>query len=128
MSFILELFFLIYANSNHKYNTEKFLYRKARHITANWVFTVSEKKTLKNILHMNNFFITEHFIELTDLVINMKIYIIQMNSLQYNKKYNNVYNILSLNYHDFTDIFQAAKKQSLSEKNSHDYVIDLKLR
>ena len=79
---------------------------------------------LKNVLHMNNLFITEHFIESANLMINMKI---KINSLQYNKGYNNIYNILSLKYHDFTDIFQAAEKQSLSEKSSHDHVIDLEL-
>ena len=52
---------------------------------------------------------------------------IKLSSLQYNKKYNNVYNILSLKYHNFADIFQTAEKQSLSEKSSHDHVIDLEL-
>ena len=126
--FVLRLPFLVNANLNHEYNTGKFLWRKVRYITAHWVFTVSEKKTLKNILHMNNFFITEHFIELIDLVINMKKYTLQINSLWYNKKYDNVYNSLSSKYHDFTDIFQTAEKQSLSERDSHDHVIDLKLR
>ena len=74
---------------------------------------------------MNNLFITEHFIELTDLMINMKI---KLSLLQYDKEYNNVYNILSLKYHDFADIFQTAEKQSLSVRGSHDHVIDLKLR
>ena len=74
---------------------------------------------------MNNLFITEHFIELINLMINMKI---KLSSLQYNKEYDNVYNILSLKYHDFADIFQAAEKQSLSVRGSHDHVIDLKLR
>ena len=53
---------------------------------------------------------------------------IKLSSLQYNKEYNNVYNILSLKYHDFADIFQTAEKQSLSVRDSHDHVIDLKLR
>ena len=73
---------------------------------------------------MNNLTITEHFIELTDLVADMKI---RLSSLQYNKEYNNVYNILSPEYYDFADIFQTAEKQSLSEKDSHDHVIDLEL-
>ena len=96
-----------------------------RHITAHWVFTVSERKVLKNVLHMNNLFITKHFIELTDLVTDMEI---RLSLLQYNKEYNNVYNILSSEYHDFTDIFQMTEKQSLSVRDSHDHVIDLKLR
>ena len=74
---------------------------------------------------MNNLTITEHFIGLINLMTDMKI---KINSLQYNKGYDNVYNILSLKYHDFTDIFQTAEKQSLSERDSHDHVIDLKLR
>ena len=122
--FVLELLFLIYANPNHEYDMEKFLWRKMRHNTVYWVFTVSERKTLKNVLHMNNLFITEHFIESVNLVTDMKI---RLSSLQYNKEYNNVYNILSPEYHDFTDIFQTAEKQSLSEKSSHDHVIDLEL-
>ena len=73
---------------------------------------------------MNNLFITEHFIEPVNLVTNMEI---KINSLQYNKEYDNVYNILSLKYYDFTDIFQTAEKQSLSERDSHNHVIDLKL-
>ena len=125
VSFVLELLFLVYANLNYEYDTEKFLWRKIKHITAHWVFTVSERKALKNVLHMNNLFITEHFIELTDLMTDMKI---RLSSLQYNKEYNNVYNILSLKYHDFADIFQTAEKQSLSVRGSHDHVIDLKLR
>ena len=123
-SFVLRLPFLIHANSNHEYNTGKFLWRKVRHITAHWVFTVSKRKALKNVLYMNNLFITEHFIELTDLITDMKI---RLSSLQYNKEYNNVYNILSSEYHDFVNIFQTAEKQSLSEKGSHDCVIDLEL-
>ena len=82
-SFVLRLPFLIHANSNHEYNTGKFLWRKVRHITAHWVFTVSERKALKNVLHMNIFFITEHFIESVNLVINMKI---RLSLLQYNKE------------------------------------------
>ena len=73
---------------------------------------------------MNNLIITEHFIGLTDLMTDMKI---KINLLQYNKEYDNVYNILSLKYHGFADIFQTAEKQSLSEKSSHDHVIDLEL-
>ena len=73
---------------------------------------------------MNNLTITEHFIESVNLMTDMKI---KINSLQYNKEYNNVYNILSLKYHDFADIFQVTEKQSLSEKGSHDHVIDLEL-
>ena len=122
-SFMLRLLFLVHANPNHEYNTGKFLWRKMRHITAHWVFTVSERKALKNVLHMNNLFITEHFIESVNLVTDMKI---RLSSLQYNKEYNNVYNILSLKYHDFADIFQTAEKQSLSVRDSHDHVIDLK--
>ena len=74
---------------------------------------------------MNNLFITEHFIESADLMTDMKI---RLSSLQYNKEYNNVYDILSPEYHDFTDIFQMTEKQSLSVRGSHDHVIDLKLR
>ena len=74
------------------------------------MFTVSEKKALKSVLHMSNLTITEHFIELTDLVVNMKEYTMQMNLLHYDNKYNNVYNILFPEYHDFTDIFKAAEK------------------
>ena len=74
---------------------------------------------------MNNLTITEHFIGSADLVTDMKI---KINSLQYNKGYDNVYDILSPEYHDFADIFQTAEKQSLSVRGSHDHVIDLKLR
>ena len=123
--FVLRLLFLIHANSNHEYNTGKFLWRKVRHITAHWVFTVSKRKALKNILHMNNLSITEHFIESVNLMTDMKI---RLSSLQYNKEYNNVYNILLSEYHDFADIFQMTEKQSLSVRDSHDHVIDLKLR
>ena len=56
----------------------------------------------------------------------MEKYTLQMNSLQYNKEYNNVYNNLPPEYHDFADIFQAAEKQSLPEKGLHDHAIDLK--
>ena len=76
---------------------------------------------------MNNLIITDHFIGLSDLVANMKKYTLQMNSLQYNKGYNNVYNNLPPEYHNFADIFQAAEKQSLPEKGPHDHAIDLKL-
>ena len=124
-SFVLRLPFLIYANPNHEYDTGKFLWRKVKHITVHWVFTVSERKTLKNILHINNLFITEHFIELINLMTDMKI---KLSLLQYNKEYYNVYNILLSEYYDFTDIFQMTEKQSLSVRDSHDHVIDLKLR
>ena len=127
VSFVLSLLFLINANPNHEYDTGKFLWRKLRHATAHWVFTVSEQKTLKGVLHINNLTITEHFIGLADLVADMKEYTMHMNSLWYNNKYNNVYNILPLKYHEFADIFKVAEKQSLSEKGSHDHVIDLEL-
>ena len=74
---------------------------------------------------MNNLTITEHFIGLINLMTDMKI---KINSLQYNKGYDNVYDILSPEYHDFADIFQMTEKQSLSVRDSHDHVIDLKLR
>ena len=74
---------------------------------------------------MNNLFITEHFIESVNLMTDMKI---RLSSLQYNKEYDNVYNILLSEYHDFADIFQVTEKQSLSVRDSHDHVIDLKLR
>ena len=74
---------------------------------------------------MNNLFITDHFIELLDLVINMEKYTLQMNLLQYNKGYNNVYNNLPPEYYNFADIFQVAEKQSLPERGPHDHVIDL---
>ena len=74
---------------------------------------------------MNNLTITEHFIGLVNLVTDMKI---KINSLQYNKEYDNVYDILPSEYHDFADIFQMTEKQSLSVRDSHDHVIDLKLR
>ena len=76
---------------------------------------------------MNNLIITDHFIGLSDLVVNMEKYTLQMNSLQYDKGYNNVYNDLPPEYHDFADIFQAAEKQSLPEKGLHDHAIDLEL-
>ena len=76
---------------------------------------------------MNNLIITDHFIGLLNLVADMKKYILQMNSLQYDKGYNNVYNNLPPEYHNFADIFQAAEKQSLPERGLHDHVIDLKL-
>ena len=114
-------------NPNHDYNIGKFLWRKVRHIKAYWVFTANEKKALKGVLHINNLAITEHFIELTDLIADMEEYTMHMNSLQYNNKYDNVYSILPSEYHEFADIFKAAEKQSLSEKDSHDHAIDLKL-
>ena len=79
---------------------------------------------LKNVLHMNNLFITEYFIKSADLMTDMKI---KINLLQYDKEYDNVYNILSPKYHDFANIFQMTEKQSLSEKGSYDHVIDLEL-
>ena len=82
------------------------------------MFTVSEKKALKSVLHISNLTITEHFIELTDLIADIKEYIMQMNLLHYDNKYDNVYNILLSKYYDFTDIFKAAEKQSLSERDS----------
>ena len=76
---------------------------------------------------MNNLIITDYFIGPLNLVINMKKYTLQMNLLQYNKGYNNVYDNLPPEYHDFTDIFQAAEKQSLPERGPHDHAIDLEL-
>ena len=125
--FVLSLLFLIKVNLNHDYNIEEFLWRKMRHITAHWVFTADEKKVLKSVLHMNNLTITEHFIEPVNLIVNIEEYIMHINSLQYDNKYNNVYNILPSEYHKFANIFKAAEKQSLSEKNSHDHAIGLKL-
>ena len=75
---------------------------------------------------MNNLTITDHFIELLNLVADMEKYTLQMNLLQYDKGYNNVYDNLPPEYHDFADIFQVAEKQSLPEKDLHDHVIDLK--
>ena len=77
---------------------------------------------------MNNLFIMNHFIGLLDLVVNMKKYTLQMNLLQYNKGYNNVYNNLPPEYYNFADIFQAAEKQSLPERGLHNHAIDLELR
>ena len=74
------------------------------------MFTASEKKALKSVLHMSNLAITEHFIGLADLVADIKEYIMQMNLLHYDNKYDNVYDILLPKYHDFTDIFKAAEK------------------
>ena len=54
---------------------------------------------------MNNLIITDHFIGLSDLVTDMEKYTLQINLLQHNKGYNNVYNNLPPEYHDFTDIF-----------------------
>ena len=128
MSFVLSLLFLIKVNLNHDYIIGDFLWRKTRHITAHWVFTVNEKKALKSVLHMNNLTIIEHFIKLINLIADMKEYTMHIILLWYNNKYDNVYNILSPEYHDFADIFQVTEKQSLSEKGSYDHVIDLKLR
>ena len=75
---------------------------------------------------MSNLSITEHFIESANLMINMKEYIMQINLLHYDNKYNNVYNILLPEYYDFTDIFKAAEKQSLSERDSQNHAINLK--
>ena len=90
------------------------------------MFTVSEKKALKSVLHMSNLTITEHFIGPADLVVNIKEYIMQINLLHYDNKYNNVYDILPSEYHDFADIFKAAEKQLLSERDSQNHAIDLK--
>ena len=76
---------------------------------------------------MNNLTIMDHFIGLSDLVADMEKYTLQMNLLQYNEGYNNVYNNLPPEYHDFADIFQVAEKQSLPEKGLHDHAIDLEL-
>ena len=76
---------------------------------------------------MNNLTIMDHFIGPSDLVVNMEKYTLQMNLLQYDKEYNNVYNNLPPEYHNFADIFQAAEKQSLPEKGLHDHAINLKL-
>ena len=76
---------------------------------------------------MNNLSITDHFIGLLNLVANIEKYTLQMNLLQYNKGYNNVYNNLPPEYHNFADIFQVAEKQFLPERGLHDHVIDLKL-
>ena len=76
---------------------------------------------------MNNLIIMDHFIGLSDLVADMEKYTLQMNLLQYNKGYNNVYNDLPPEYHYFTDIFQVAEKQSLPERGPHNHAIDLKL-
>ena len=76
---------------------------------------------------MNNLFIINHFIGLLNLVANMEKYTLQINLLQYNKGYNNVYNNLPPEYYNFADIFQVAEKQSLPERGLHDHAIDLKL-
>ena len=76
---------------------------------------------------MNNLIITDHFIGLLNLVADMEKYTLQINSLQYNKEYNNVYNNLPPEYHNFTDIFQVAENQSLPERGLHDHAIDLEL-
>ena len=70
------------------------------------MFTVNEKKILMSVLHISNLFITEHFINSADLMTDIKT--LQINILQYNKMYN-IYNTLLSEYHDFTDIFQAAE-------------------
>ena len=90
------------------------------------MFTVSKKKALKSVLHISNLIITEHFIELTDLVADIKEYIMQINLLHYDNKYDNIYNILPSEYYNFTDIFKTAEKQSLSERSSQNHAIDLK--
>ena len=77
-----------------------------------------------SVLHLSDLSITEHFIGLTDLVTDIEA--LQINSLHYNKMYN-VYNILLLKYHDFTDIFQAAEIQSLPVRGLHNHTIDLEL-
>ena len=77
---------------------------------------------------MNNLIITDHFIGPLNLVTDMEKYTLQMNLLQHDKEYNNVYNNLPPEYYNFTDIFQAAEKQSLPERGLHNYVIDLKLK
>ena len=59
---------------------------------------------------MSNLTITEHYIESADLMINIKEYIMQINLLHYDNKYDNVYNILLSEYHNFADIFKAAEK------------------
>ena len=59
---------------------------------------------------MNNLIITDHFIELLDLVTDIEKYTLQMNSLQHDKEYNNIYNNLPSEYHNFADIFQVAEK------------------
>ena len=74
---------------------------------------------------MSNLTITEHFIGPADLVTNMEEYTMQMNLLHYDNKYNNVYNILPPEYHDFAEIFKAAEEQSLPERGSQDHAIDL---
>ncbi|SLM35424.1 Reverse transcriptase domain [Lasallia pustulata] len=89
------------------------------------MFTPSERKALKGVVNMSNLSITDHFIGLADLVTDMENYAVHMNSLRYNKKDDNVYDALPPEYHDFTDIFQAAEKQSLPERGPHNHAIDL---
>ena len=89
------------------------------------MFTPSERKALKGVVNMSNLSITDHFIGPADLVTNMENYAVHMNSLYYDKKNDTVYNALPPKYHDFGDIFQAAEKQSLSERGPHDHAIDL---
>ncbi|SLM38760.1 gag polymerase env [Lasallia pustulata] len=115
--FILGLPFLVNVNPNHDYNTGRFQWRKGKHSKAQQMFSASEKKALKGVLHMSNLTITDNFIGPVDLIANMEEYAVKMNSLQYNK-YDNVYNILPPEYHNFADIFQAAEKQSLRKRAS----------
>ena len=122
--FVLGLPFLVNAHPNHDYNTGRFLWRKGKHSKAQRMFLASEKKALKGVLHMSNLTITDNFIGPADLVANMEEYAVKMNSLQYDK-YDEVYDILPPEYHDFADIFQAAEKQSLPERGPHDHAIDL---
>ena len=89
------------------------------------MFTPSKRKALKGVVNMSNLSITEYFIGPAGLVTNMENYAVHMNSLCYNKKDNNVYNILPPKYHDFADIFQTADKQSLPNRGPHDHAIDL---
>ena len=122
--FVLGLPFLVNANPNHDYNTGRFLWRKGKHSKAQQMFLASKKKALKGVLHMSNLTITDNFIGPADLVADMEEYAVKMNSLQYDK-YDEVYDILPPEYHDFADIFQAAEKQSLPERGPHDHAIDL---
>ena len=125
--FVLGLPFLVHANPNHEYDTGKFLWRKGKHIKANQMFTPSKRKALKGVVNMSNLSITEHFIGPADLVTDMENYAVHMNPLCYDKKDNNMYNVLPPKYHDFADIFQAAEKQSLPKRGPHDNAIDLQL-
>ena len=89
------------------------------------MFTPSERKALKGVVNMSNLLITDHFIGPADLVTDMENYAVHMNSLCYNKKDDNVYDVLPPKYHDFVNIFQAAEKQSLLKRGPHDHAIDL---